>query len=91
MCGRTGEFNRTTFSEPPFSELARRVEYGVRNSANMRMDPPEIVVKIEGCGFYRIGAALSQAINMPSGGSEFHAAQEPFLRVVCELHRHRRT
>ena len=49
----------------------------------MRMDPPEITqyVKMEGCGFYRLGAALSQPIKMPFGGCEFHAAQES---LFCE-------
>jgi hypothetical protein len=47
------------------------------------MDPPEITqyVKMEGCGFYRLGAALSQTIKMPFGGREFHAAQES---LFCE-------
>jgi len=49
MCRRTGEFNRTTFSGQPFGKFARRVEYGIRNRANMRMDPAEITqyVKME--------------------------------------------
>src|SRR5260370_41098383 len=54
MCGCAGEFNGATFSGLRFSQFARRVEHGIRNRADMRMDPPEITqyVKMEGRGFY---------------------------------------
>src|SRR5277367_2040010 len=81
LIGRAGALDGIEFSKPPHSKFADRVEDGVGNRADMRVNPSQITqnVEVKRCGLYCLRTALAQTIEVPLSGSELQIAQRAFL------------